>query len=192
MSKRSLALCILLLAFWLVAAGSLSWQHIAAGLVLAFITVWFWHDLGPQLPRLMSWGEFVQLMRCLALLVYYVLQSNITVAKTLLFNVPRVSPVFVVMEPPLKTNWGRVLLATCITLTPGTVTIDVDPKTGQFIVHALSDEMAISLFYWKLIDEIKTLETYRQRRTAYVVDTGGAYGPDSRSALAGDSGTDSH
>lgn len=192
MGKRSLALFSILLVFWLIISGSLSWQHIFAGAVLALITVWFWHDLGPTLPRLLSTGELVQLGRCLALLVYYIIQSNISVAKTLLFNVPRVSPVFAVIEPQLETDWGRVLLATCITITPGTVTIDVDPSSGRFIVHALTDETAISLFYWKMIDEIKKLENYRQRRTAHVVDTSGTYDPNSGSALASDPGSDSH
>ncbi len=192
MGKRSIALSLILLVFWLIICGSVSWQHIIAGTVLSLITVWFWHDLGPTLPRLLSFGELLQLGRCLALLVYYVFQSSISVAKTLLFNVPRVSPVFVVMQPSLETHWGRVLLSTCITITPGTVTIDVDPATGRFIVHALTDETAIGLFYWKMIDEIKKLETYRQRGKDHVVDTGGAYGSDSRGALASDPGPDSH
>ena len=192
MSKRSLTLAVLLLAFWLIAAGSLSWQHILAGAVLSVITIWFWHDLGPQLPRLLSWRELVQLGKCLILLIYKVLQSNFAVIKTIVFNVPRVSPVFLVLDPPLETNWGRVFLATCNTLTPGSVTVDVDPKSGRFIIHALTEETAIGVIYWRMIDEIRKLETYRQRRSAHVVDTSRAYGSDSRSALAGNSGTNSN
>ena len=53
---------------------------------------------------------------------------------------PLVDPVFMVLDPGLNTNWGRVLLATCITITPGTITVDIDPETGHFIVHALTEQ----------------------------------------------------
>ncbi|HHY10233.1 MAG TPA: Na+/H+ antiporter subunit E, partial [Firmicutes bacterium] len=164
MRKRSFVLFVLLLIFWVVISSGFNRQHLLTGAFLAMITVWFWHDLGPRLPNVLSARELLGMARCLILLAAYVIQSSIAVAKTLLFAKPPVSPVFVVMTPDLKTMWGRVFLATGITLTPGTVTVDVDPQTGQFIVHALTEESAISLFYWRLIDEIKQLETYRQRR----------------------------
>ncbi len=193
MNKRSLMVSfILLLVFWIVISAEVNQQHILVGAFLALVTVWFWQDLGPRLPSMPSSGELLCLGRCLLLLVMYVFQSNITVAKTLLFSSPPVRPVFVVMEPPIKSNWGRVLLATCITITPGTVTVDVDPETGRFIVHALTEETAISLFYWRIIDEIKNLETWRQRRAAHVVDTGRTYDLDSPGTLASDYRTNSH
>lgn len=193
MHKRSLMVSfILLLVFWLVISAEVSQQHILVGAFLALVTVWFWQDLGPRLPSMPSAGELLCLGRCLLLLILYVIQSNIAVAKTLLFSSPPVSPVFVVMQPPLKSNWGRVLLATCITITPGTVSIDVDPETGRFIVHALTEETAISLFYWRIIDEIKNLETWRQRRAKHVVDTGRTYDLDSPGTLTSDYRTDSH
>ncbi len=192
MRKRSLVLFALLLVFWVVISAGVDPQHILAGAILALITVWFWQDLGPRLPSIPFAKELLHLGRCLVLLVLYIVQSNINVAKTLLFSSPPVSPVFVVMEPPIKSNWGRVLLATCITITPGTVTIDVDPETGRFIVHALTEETAIGLFYWRIIDEIKNLETLRQRRAKHVVDTGRTHDLDSLSTLTSDYRADSH
>lgn len=192
MRKRSLVLFALLLVFWVVISAGADRQHILVGALLALITVWFWHDLGLRLPSMLSAEELLRLGRCLVLLALYVIQSNITVAKTLLFSSPPVSPVFLVMQPPIKSNWGRVLLATCITITPGTVCIDVDPETGRFIVHALTEEIAISLFYWKIIQEIENLESCRQRRMEHVVDTGRTYDPDSLGTLPSDYRADGH
>jgi hypothetical protein len=61
MRKRSLLFCALLLAFWLVVSGEVDPQHLLAGAVLAILTVWFWQDLGPRLPRLLSGGELLLL-----------------------------------------------------------------------------------------------------------------------------------
>jgi multicomponent Na+:H+ antiporter subunit E len=190
--KRSLVLFVLLLAFWLVISAEVNVQHILTGVLLALITVWFWQDLGPRLPGVLSAGELLLLGRCLVLLVRYVINSNIAVAKTLLFSRPPVSPVLVFLQPPIKTNWGRVLLATCITITPGTITIDVDPETGEFVVHALTEENAMDLFYWRIIDEIKNLETWRQRRAEHVVDTGRTHDLNSGGTLESDYRADSH
>ncbi len=192
MGKRSLILFVLLFLFWIVISGSMSRQHLLAGAFLALITVGFWHDLGPRLPSMFSLGELMRLGRCLLFLVVYIIQANLSVAKTLLFSQPRVSPVFVMMRPALQSNWGRILLATSITLTPGTVTIDVHPETGQFIVHALTEEAAISLFYWQMIAKIRDLETYRRRRGKDVVDTGGIDDSNSSGAFEGHYGADSH
>lgn len=193
MPKRALMVSfIALLIFWLVVSTEVSQQHILAGVFLSLLTVWFWQDLGPRLPSMPSAGEVLCLARCLVLLVLYVIRSNIDVAKTLLFSSPPVSPVFVVMQPSIKSNWGRVLLATCITITPGSVSIDVNPETGQFLVHALTEETAGSLFNWRIIDEIRNLETWRQRRAEHVVDTGRTYDLDSPGTFTGDYRTDSH
>ncbi|NLK76043.1 MAG: Na+/H+ antiporter subunit E [Clostridiales bacterium] len=192
MRKRSLVLFILLLVFWLVISEKADSQHILAGVIVTLITVWFWQDLGPRLPGVPSAMELLGLGHCFILLVGYVFQANIAVAKTLLFSRPAANPIFVVLEPNLTSNWGRVLLATCITITPGTVTVDVDPETGRFIVHALTEETGLDLLYWRLIDKIRNLEIKIEGREKHVVVTGGANGLDSRGTAAGDYRPDNH
>lgn len=163
MRKRSLALFVLLLIFWLVISAGWDLQHILVGLLVALVSVWFWQDLGSRQPNVPSAGKMLRLGYCLVLLVGWVIQANIAVAKTLLFSRPPAKPMLLMMQPNLHSNWGRVLFATCITITPGTVTVDVDPVTGRFIVHALTQETGIDLLYWRLIDEIVKLETKMER-----------------------------
>lgn len=160
-SKRSMILFTILLLFWFLVSETFDFEHLLIGVFLALITLLFWQDLYPRLPNMLSIRSFLHLCYCLILLSGYIIQSNIVVAKMLLFsdaNKP-LKPVLVEMETPITSNWGRVLLAICITITPGTITIDVDPGTGRFIVHALTEKMALDLFYWRLIHRIKDLET---------------------------------
>ncbi|NMA66417.1 MAG: Na+/H+ antiporter subunit E [Clostridiaceae bacterium] len=162
MRKRSIFLFVLLLIFWILISEEIDILHILVGALAAFATVWLWQDLGPKQPGVPSTRIFLHLIRCLILLVWYIIESCISVAKTLLFSNPPPSPVFVEMETHIKTNWGRTLLGTCITISPGTVTVDINPDTGRFLVHALTEESAVSLLHWRIIHEIENLEKLMQ------------------------------
>jgi multicomponent Na+:H+ antiporter subunit E len=192
MRKRSMILFIFLIAFWLVISTEADLQHILVGTILALITVWFWQDLGLRLPVLLSTKEILLIGRCIVLLIGYIIESNITVAKALLFSKHPASPVIMIMQPDIESNWGRILLATCITITPGTITIDINPDTGQFMVHALTKETALGLPHWRMINEIKHLEKRIKGRENHVMDVSRTHDPDSTSTLTGDYRTDSH
>lgn len=183
MRKGSFVLSVLLLAFWLVLSEKIDLQHILIGIFIVLITIWFWQDLRLKQPAVLSLSEILDLGRCLVLLIGYIIHSNLVVAKILLFHDKALKPVFIKMDTSVKSNWGRILLATCITLTPGTITIDVDPDTGLFIVHALTEEIGVNLFYWRLIHRIEDLEIQRQRRRNNNVDAGKFNGPNPGSAL---------
>lgn len=161
MSKHWPVLFVLLLLFWIVISGEADVQHLIAGAFISLIAVLFWRVLTPRLPAFPLSGELLRLGYSLFLLAGYVISSNIAVAKTLLFSKPGVSPAFVTMDTGIKSNWGKVFLATCITITPGTITVDLDPDTGIFVVHTLTEENAVDLHYWRIIDKIKALETWR-------------------------------
>lgn len=60
-------------------------------------------------------------------------RANIDVAYRVITG--RIKPGIVRFQPNLRTDFGRTLLANSITLTPGTLTVDVDDDTGEFYVH---------------------------------------------------------
>lgn len=189
MRKRSFVAFAALLTFWIVISEVLDLQHIVVGIILSSLTVWFWKDLSPRLPSLLCPRELLFFFRSILMLIGYVIKSNIDVAKILLFSDLSEGSIFLELEPGLESDWGKVLLATCITITPGTVTIDVNPDTNIFTVHALTRETGESLYYWRLITEIKKLETLVKRREANVVDTSRIHGPNIISATERDNGT---
>lgn len=171
MRKRSFLLFVLLLIFMIAVSESIDLQHIIVGAILSAFIVWFWRDLTPGLPSLLYPKELLLLIRSGLMLIGYVILANIEVVRLLLSFNHSVSPMFIEMDLGVKTNWGRVLLASCITITPGTITVDFDPDNNMFTVHALTQKMGVSLGYWKIVNEIKSLEALVQRRHAHVVDT---------------------
>lgn len=77
------------------------------------------------------------------LLVVYVIpffiemaRANIDVAWRVITG--RINPGIIRISPGLKTDLGVLLLANSITLTPGTLTVEVDEETGDFFIHVLN------------------------------------------------------
>lgn len=76
-------------------------------------------------------------------LAWEVVKANIDVAKRVLAPNMNISPTMVRLTASQKTDLGLVIYANSITLTPGTVSVDVDP--GEILVHALSRDAADDL-----------------------------------------------
>lgn len=67
-------------------------------------------------------------------------KANIEVIRHALAVEPKLSPkLFIVPNPP-KTSVGKATLANSITLTPGTVSIDL--RENEILVHALTEDLA--------------------------------------------------
>lgn len=69
-------------------------------------------------------------------LLWEILKANIDVTKRVL-GFAEISPTMVRIKATQKTDLGIVIFANSITLTPGTISIDVD-EDGYILVHALS------------------------------------------------------
>lgn len=76
-------------------------------------------------------------------LSWEVVKANIDVAKRVLAPKLNISPTMVRLTASQKTDLGLVIYANSITLTPGTVSVDVEP--GEILVHALSRDAAEDL-----------------------------------------------
>lgn len=84
----------------------------------------------------------------IVLLIKEVIIANIAVAKIVLSPKLEISPEIVKFESRLKSEVLRVVLANSITLTPGTITIDM--QGGLYTVHCLKKEFARELIDSKL------------------------------------------
>lgn len=67
-------------------------------------------------------------------------KSNIAVARQALAIEPRLSPTVIKIVSPTRTHSGLATFANSITLTPGTVTVDLEP--GYMLVHGLTEDLA--------------------------------------------------
>lgn len=69
-----------------------------------------------------------------------IIKSNLHVARLILTNSKEISPQLVAIKPSQKTSTGIAVHANSITLTPGTISIDIEDD--EVLVHALSNHTA--------------------------------------------------
>lgn len=68
------------------------------------------------------------------------IKSNLEVAYAVLAPKRSLKPGIVAVPIDLKTDWGIAMLANSITLTPGTITLDVSLDRKKIFVHCMSLE----------------------------------------------------
>ena len=76
-------------------------------------------------------------------LVYEIVQANLQVAYLVLHPKLPIDPGLLRFRTRLQSKVGHILLANSITLTPGTITVDL--TDGTYLVHALAPGAAGSL-----------------------------------------------
>ncbi len=151
-SRRWCALASTLLAFWLLLAGRIDLQTVGVGVVVALsvsrlcVVGWPGKMELPEFKR----ATLLLLARYATKFVIELVAANIEVAKLVLHPALPINPQIIRFKTRLKKPITKVLLANSITLTPGTLTIDV--QGDEFIVHALTDESAHSVANWVIED----------------------------------------
>ena len=144
--RSQIILGLLLLGLWLLFSGHYDVFHISAGVLsVAFVVTL---NRGLFTARLYS-GDVHRPIRLLALAGYLpwllkeVVIAALQVARIVLTPRMPVDPSLVEFHADLPNAAAQTVLANSITLTPGTVTIDI--AHGVFLVHAITDASSVSL-----------------------------------------------
>jgi multicomponent Na+:H+ antiporter subunit E len=130
-----LAFVIWILLTWPFADGKVDLQVMAAGLIASIIVAFLFHEM---LPR--EHHVFISPVRIFWLLVflpvyfYYVVVANLDVVYRVLHPKMPIKPGIVKIKTNLKSASGITALANSITLTPGTLTVDLTDD-GFLYVH---------------------------------------------------------
>lgn len=141
-------LTLVIAALWSILAADLSGGTVLLGLTLGLMIPLFTARFWPGRPRTFRIGAALRL----TMVVFAdILSANFAVARIVLGNMDRIKSKFV--DVPLDTDdpYVATILASIITLTPGTLSIDVDMDKRVVHIHGL-DVPDKSV----LIDEIKT------------------------------------
>jgi multicomponent Na+:H+ antiporter subunit E len=149
--KHILSLFITLSAFWLLNSGHYSVLILSLGFFSIVLVLVIVHKMDvvdqesqPVYLTRNIFGYYLWLIK-------EIIQANITVVKHIWLGKDSISPALEKITISQQTDMGKVIYANSITLTPGTVAIDI---TGdEIIVHALLR---------KDIDSLKTGEMDRR------------------------------
>ncbi len=141
-----LATFTILVAFWIFMSGLFDAWHLGLGIVSCALVAYLSSDL--LFKKFMS-GTRLKETRAfvgyLPWLLYQIYLANIYVVKVSLGRNldARIFPHIIKFKTRLKSEMALTAFANSITLTPGTITVDI--KDGYFYVHALDKSLADSL-----------------------------------------------
>jgi multicomponent Na+:H+ antiporter subunit E len=140
---RTLSLGSVLLIAWLLLSGHFEPMMIGFGIascvVVVIITLRMEVIDHEGHPIHLSWGALTYWPWLMAEIV----KANWDVAKRVLAPTPDISPTMVRVHASQKSDLGQVIYANSITLTPGTISVDVGD--GVILVHSLTRAGARSL-----------------------------------------------
>lgn len=130
-----------LFLLWILFNGRLTWEVAAFGAVIALALAWFTQRyIAPGMTLKKQWQTVLRLpgyLKYIWLLVTEITLANVAVMKLILSDREVTVPKLASFQTTLKTKTARVVLADCITLTPGTITVHL--HDGEYLVHCLDE-----------------------------------------------------
>ena len=133
--KLTISLFITLSAFWLLNSGHYSLLILSLGFASIVLVLAIAHKMNvvdqesqPLYLTRNIFGYYLGLTK-------EIIQANITVIKHIWLGKKSISPTLKKIKISQQTDMGKVIYANSITLTPGTVAIDL--VDDEIIVHAL-------------------------------------------------------
>ena len=124
---------VLLFGVWLVLTHSIALSNVVVGLIVSIaIALLYTRSFEENDIEMISpfWlGVYI------VVFLKNIIISNIQISKRILRKDMRLAPAIVAVKTDLKSDWKKLLLANSITLTPGTLTLDV--KGDTLFIHTI-------------------------------------------------------
>lgn len=155
--KHIPGLALILTTFWLVNSGRFDTLLLSFGLLSVVLVMLITHRMSridgeyhapvlltPRLPFYLIW------------LIGEIIKSNMTVLRCIWQSEPEISPTIFTIRAGQQTDVCKVIYANSITMTPGTVTLEVNED--EFEVHALTRALAAELQSGEMDRQVRLLE----------------------------------
>ena len=154
--RHTIGIALVLAVIWLANSGIYTPLVLGLGLVSLVLVLWLTHrmdviddeslpvHLTRQLPAYYSW------------LIWQMILSNIDLVKRIWRGNAAISPVVADISLGDLSDMGKVIYANSITLTPGTVVIDLQGERMR--VHAISREVMEDLLKGEMGRRVDRLE----------------------------------
>lgn len=167
----ALATFITMFICWILLSGKLDLFHLSLGIISCLLVTVLSKDILFRTQRkglFVRLGEGIRFISYCGWLLYQIILANFHVIGLAISPRPieeSLDPHIFTFRTSLKSEFARFILATSITLTPGTVTIRVHRST--FYIHAISRIAAGDL----IEDEDQTMSEM-EKRVAWVFEGG--------------------
>ncbi len=152
-----LLLGLLLVAAWLLWSGLYKPLLLALGALSVGLTLYVARRMGYLDQDTVTFHYSSGLLRFWAWLAREIVASSMEVARVVLRRDMKLDPKVVALDASKLDRFGQALLGNSITLTPGTLTLDV--HEGRLLVHALTPEGATALEQGEMQRKVEALRS---------------------------------
>ncbi len=144
--------CVMFL-FWLLLSGIFDVLHVGAGIICSAIIAFVSYDLLVT----QKWDKMLRKSGRFIIYIVWelwqILLANFDVAYRVLHPKMPIDPSVIEFDTSLRSDLAIVTLANSITLTPGTITINIEQEKGRFQVHAIAQKPADALLVDKTMQQ---------------------------------------
>lgn len=133
-SRKVLFICSLII--WTLLTWPVDWQNLIVGIAAAGLVSFVTGDLFTRRPHYFGhFNRYILFCYYVPLFLWECLKANIDVALRVSDPSLPINPGIVKIKTTLKSETGLTFLANSITLTPGTLCVDIDPEEGALYIH---------------------------------------------------------
>ena len=155
---RYLALFILTFLFWLLLTFNLSPANLVAGAAAALVTsLLFTKYFFGNVVKFIQPARYFWLLVYLVIFTWECIKANFDVAYRVLHPAMPIKPGIVKVKMDLKSDFARTMLANSITMTPGTISVDI-----------VGDELFVHWIYVKSEDPAEYSQKISGRFEKYI------------------------
>ena len=136
--RHTIFLSLILAVFWLLNSGHNTALMLSLGGISIALVLYIAHRMDVVDHESQPLHLTLQLPGFYAWLIKEIILANFLVVKHIWLGNRTISPALMTIKASQKTDIGKVIYANSITMTPGTVTVNLEGD--QFMVHALLRE----------------------------------------------------
>ncbi len=130
-----LALNLLLMLIWAGLFGSIDFWTLASGFVVSYILLHIVYRKNSD--GIVYFGRAPRIIGFVTYYLWELIRSNVTVAYDIVTPQHYMKPGIVAVPLDAKTDFEITLLANLISMTPGTLSLDVSEDRSTLFVHAM-------------------------------------------------------
>lgn len=148
-----------LLFLWIIFNGKITIEIVLIGIVMSYFLTLFTKKFlyNERSKKKHSLKYYVLMLEYICILIVEIVKANFVVLGIVVEKKLEFEPVLLSFKTDIKDHSLRVLLADSITLTPGTITVELH-EDGKYLVHCLDQSMGDDIENSIFVKMIRKLE----------------------------------
>ncbi len=121
---------------WILLSWSVDSHHLIVGIIVGILISWLLDDIFPREPRVFkNIKRYFWFFYYIPVFIWECIKANIDGLYRVAHPALPINPGIVRVKTRLRSDMGLTFLANSLTLTPGTMTVDIDRGNGILYIH---------------------------------------------------------